>query len=148
VSHRRKAGRQRRRERRRERPPAGLVPPTGPATVPRRQAGTDVSWLGLAGALLGALPLAAIGIDVLVEPPEAGRWVAAFPLAMSAVYLPAAWASLRPTARRQTIQRAVAAASIVIVLGGLPLFGSPFAVVLLPATALLAIASGVLFSRK
>ncbi|MBI2912426.1 MAG: hypothetical protein HYY03_00720 [Chloroflexi bacterium] len=147
MSQRRKTGRQRRRERRRERPAAGLAPPAGPATAPRRQARANVSWLGLAGALLGVPPLAAIGVGALVEPPEKGRWLAAVPLAMSAVYLPAAWASVWPTGRRQLIQRVVAAASIVVVLAGLPLFGPPIAALLLPATALLAIAGGVLLRR-
>ncbi len=106
-----------------------------------------VSWLGLAGALLGVLPLAAIGVDLLVEPPEAGRWLAALPLAMSGVYLPAVWASLSATPQRRAIQRGVVAASIAMVLVGLPFFGAPFAVLLLPATGLLAVASGLVFGR-
>lgn len=105
------------------------------------------SWLGLAGGLAGALPLAALGIEILLDPPEAGRWPAAFLLAMSAVYLLAVWASLRATPRRQAVLRGVVIASIAVVLLGLPFFGAPFAVVLLPATALLAIASGLVFGR-
>jgi len=106
-----------------------------------------ISWLGLAGGLAGALPLSALAVEVLVDPPEAGRWLAAVPLAMSAVYLPAVWAALTPTPRRRAVQRGVVAASIAMVLVGLPFFGAPFAVVLLPATSLLAIASGLVFGR-
>ncbi len=97
--------------------------------------------------MAGGTPLAALGIEVLVDPPEAGRWPAAILLSMAVVYLPAVWASVAPTPRRRAIQRSVVAASIAMVLVGLPFFGAPFAVVLLPATGLLAVASGLVFGR-
>lgn len=106
-----------------------------------------ISWLGLAGGLAGALPLAALGIELLLDPPEVGRWPAAPLLAMSAVYLLAVWASVSATPRRRAVLRGVVVASIAMVLAGLPFFGAPFAVVLLPATGLLAIASGLVFGR-
>ncbi|HEU4758937.1 MAG TPA: hypothetical protein VFT91_03040 [Dehalococcoidia bacterium] len=84
---------------------------------------------------------------MLVDPPEAGRWPAALLLTMAAVYLPAVWASVSDTPRRRAIQRGVVAASIAMVLVGLPFFGAPFAVVLMPATGLLAVASGLVWGR-
>ena len=92
-------------------------------------------------------PLAAVGIESLVDPPEAGRGLALLPLAMAAVYLPAIWASASATPRRQAVLRGVVAASIAMVLASLPFFGATLAVVLAPATVLLAIAAGLVFRR-
>ncbi len=117
------------------------------AARPKPGGAIGISWLGLAGGVIGVLPLAALAVEVLVDPPETGRWPAAVLLAMSAVYLPAVWVSLSATPLRRRVQRGVVAASIVMVAAGLPLFGAPLAVLLMPATALLAIASGLVFSR-
>ncbi len=99
------------------------------------------------GGLLGAGPLGALGIELLLDPLEGGRWIGVMLLVMASVYLLAIWASVRPTPKRRAIQRGVVVASMVMVLVGLPIFGAPFAVLLMPATALLAIASGLVFGR-
>ena len=82
-------------------------PPTKPVEAP-----PGVSWTGLIGGLLGLGPMAAVGIEFLVDPPDEGRALAAVPLAMSVVYLPAIWASVSATPRRRAVLRGVVAASI------------------------------------
>ncbi len=98
------------------------------------------------GGLLGAVPLGALGIERLLDPPGAGRGIWVVLLAMASVYLPAIWVSVRPTPKRRAVQRGVVVASMVMVLVG-SIFGAQFAVLLLPATALLAVASGLVFRR-
>jgi len=93
------------------------------------------------------VPLAAIAVAVLADPPEAGSALAAVPLAMSVVYLPAIWASVSATPRRRAVLRGVVAASIAMVFVSLPFLGATLAVALVPATALLAIAAGLVFGR-
>ena len=92
---------------------------------------------------MGFVPMAALGIELLLD----GRALAAVPLAMSAIYLPAIGASARATVRRRAVLRAVVTASIVMVFVSLPFLGPTLAVVLVPATALLAIAGGLIFGR-
>jgi len=114
-----------------------------PPATKRAEATQGVSWLGLIGALMGFVPMAALGIEFLLD----GRALAAVPLAMSAIYLPAIGASARATLRRRAVLRGVVAASIVVVFVSLPFLGATLAVVLMPATALLAVASGLIFQR-
>jgi hypothetical protein len=66
---------------------------------------------------------------------------------MSIVYPPAIWASVSATPRRRAILRVVVAASIAMVFVSRPFMGLTLAVVLVPATALLAIAAGLVFGR-
>jgi hypothetical protein len=87
-------------------------------------------------------PLIAVGIEFLVNPPDEGRALAALPLAMSVVYLPAIWASVKATTRRRAVLRGVVAASIAMVFVSLPFLGATLAVALIPATALLWLALG------
>ncbi len=103
--------------------------------------------MGLIGGLLGLGPMAAVGIEFLIDPPDEGRALAAVPLAMSVVYLPAIWASVSATPRRRAILRGVVAASIAMVFVSLPFLGLTLAIVLVPATALLAIAARLVFGR-
>jgi len=91
--------------------------------------------------------MAAVGIEFLVDPPDEGRALAAMPLAMSVVYLPAIWASVSATPRRRAVLRGVVAVSIAMVFVSLPFLGATLAVVLVPATALLAIAGRLMFGR-
>ncbi len=91
--------------------------------------------------------MAAVGFEFLIYPPDQGRALAAVPLAMSAVYPPAIWASVSATPRRRAILRGVVAASIAMVFVSLPFMGLTLAVVLVPSTALLAIAAGLVFGR-
>ncbi len=99
--------------------------------------------MGLIGGLMGIVPMAALGVEILLEPPEIGRPFAAVPLLMAALYLPAAWASLARTERRKAILRGTLIASLVLPFTGSFLFRSVIPLlVLAPATALLWLALG------
>ncbi len=114
-----------------------------PPPARQAEATQGISWLGLIGALMGFLPMTALGIEFLLD----GRALAAVPLAMSAIYLPAIWASTGATPRRRAVLRGVVAASIAMVFVSLPFLGPTLAITLVPATALLAVASGLVFER-
>jgi hypothetical protein len=92
---------------------------------------------------MGFAPMAALGIEFLLD----GRALAAVPLAMSAIYLPAIAVSARTTLRRRAVLRGVVAASIAMLFVSLPFLGPTLAVALVPATALLAVAGGLIFER-
>jgi len=92
--------------------------------------------------MLGFAPMLAIAIGVLIDPGEAHRAIAAVPLMMAALYIPAAWASLAATDQRQAILRGSAAASIIMAFAGAALLGPPAFLALLPATLMLWLASG------
>jgi hypothetical protein len=96
----------------------------------------------LIGGLLGFAPLAAIAAGVLVDPPEIGRPFAAVPAVMAALYLPAVWASVARTERRQPILRGSVFVSLVLAFGGGFLISFVVLAVLAPATVLLWLASG------
>jgi hypothetical protein len=91
--------------------------------------------------------MSALALEILLEPPEVGRPFAAVPLLMSAIYVPAVWASVVPTERRQAILRGSLVASIVLALTGGLFLGPVIMIVLAPATMLLAIAGRLVFSR-
>jgi hypothetical protein len=101
-----------------------------------------VSWTGLVGGLLGCAPLALIAVAVLADPPEIGRPFAAVPALMAGLYLPAVWASVAPTERRQPILTGSVVVSLVLAFGGSFIFGLLALMVLAPATVLLWLASG------
>lgn len=83
------------------------------------------------------------GIGILLKPPEdVARAIAAVPLMMAALYLPAAWASFAATDRRRAVLRGSAAASIIMAFAGGALLGPVIFLALLPATVLLWLASG------
>ena len=92
---------------------------------------------------MGFVPMTALGIEFLLD----GRALAAVPLVMSAIYLPAIVASTRVTPRRRAVLRGVVAASIAMVFVSLPFLGPTLAVVLVPATALLAVSAGLVLER-
>lgn len=142
VARRRRA-QQRRRKERRAKPDAEerLVTPP-PAPVKRTETAQGVSWLGLIGALMGLAPMLLIASAVLEDPPEVGRALAIAPLLMALAYLPAVWASVARTERRQPILRGSVVVSLIVVLAGSFVFGFPVLVALAPATALLWLASG------
>lgn len=94
------------------------------------------------GGLLGFAPLAAIAIAALMDPPEIGRPFAAVPALMAALYLPAVWASVARTERRQAILRGSVFVSLVLAFGGGFLISFVVLMVLAPATVLLWLASG------
>lgn len=91
--------------------------------------------------------MAALALEILIDPPEVGRPFAAVPLLMAAIYVPAVWASVVQTGRRQVVLRGSLAASLVFAFTGSALFGPVILIVLLPATALLGIAGRLVFSR-
>lgn len=103
--------------------------------------------MGLIGGLIGFAPMLALGVELLADPPEAGRALAIVPLVMAAIYVPAVWASLAHTERRRDILRASVIASLVLAFLGSVIFGFALLVLLMPATALLAIAGRLVFSR-
>ncbi len=78
----------------------------------------------------------------MADPPEIGRPFAAVPALMAALYLPAVWASMARTERRQPILRGSVFVSLVLAFGGSFLFGLVALMVLAPATVLLWLASG------
>jgi hypothetical protein len=79
---------------------------------------------------------------VLTDPPEIGRLFAAAPALMAALYLPAVWASVARTERRQPILTGSVVVSLVLAFGGSFLLGFFALMVLAPATGLLWLASG------
>ena len=86
--------------------------------------------------------MSALAFDLLAAPPEVGRVLAAVPLVMAALYLPSLWASVARTGSRQSVLRASVGASLAMAFTGSFVFGFFILIVLLPATALLWLASG------
>jgi hypothetical protein len=87
--------------------------------------------------------MTALAVEILTDPPEIGRPLAAVPLLMAAVYVPAVWASVAQTERRQAILRGSLIASLVLPFTGSFIFGSVIPLlVLAPATVLLWLALG------
>jgi len=84
----------------------------------------------------------AVAAGVLVDPGEANRALAAVPLLMAALFIPAAWASLVSTDRRRAVLRGSVLASIVMAFAGGALLGAAVFLALLPATVLLWLATG------
>ena len=136
-----KKNRRRRRERRSTTRPGGPPAPTAAPPILAR-ARRDISWAGLLGALLGFAPMLAIATGVLVDPGEASRAIAAVPLLMAALFIPAAWASIAETDLRRAILRGSAAATIIMAFAGGALLGPVVFLTLLPATVLLWMATG------
>ena len=93
---------------------------------------------------MGIGPMAALAVEILIDPPpEVGRPFATLPLLMGAIYLPAVWASLVHTERRQAILRGSLLASLVLPFAGSFIFRSVIPLlVLAPATVLLWLALG------
>ncbi len=96
---------------------------------------------------MGIGPMAIIASAVLENPTEIGREFAVVALLMALVYTPAVWASVARTERRRDILRGSVIASLVMAFAGSALFGFVVLVLLMPATALLAIAGRLVFSR-
>ncbi len=79
---------------------------------------------------------------MLADPPEIGRPFAAVPALMAALYLPAVWASVTRTERRQLILRVSLYVSLMLAFGSSIGFGFIIMMALAPATVLLWLASG------
>ena len=98
------------------------------------------------GGLSGALSMAAIAVVVLIDPGEGERWWAGIFAVMALSFVPAVWASVAATPRRQPIQKAttigcLAAAFLLSFIAR----QIGFAVILALPTALLATAAGLVF---
>lgn len=94
---------------------------------------------------MGFAPMSLLAGIVLVDPGDASRtWALLFALP-GAGFLPALWASIRPTPNRERIQRATVIGCLLLAFASTFLVGLIVAVVLMPATALLAIAAGLIF---
>lgn len=101
--------------------------------------------MGLLGGLAGAVPLAALAVAVLIDPGEGTRWWSLIFAALSLGFLPAVWASVVETPRRQAIQKAVVVGCLAVAFTGTVLFGVGVAILLALPTTLLAIAAGLVF---
>ena len=130
------------RRRKRERSKGRDSLPAAPPPAKRVETASGISWTGLAGALLGFAPMLAIAVGVLIDPGEANRAIAAVPLLIATLYIPAAWASVAATEQRRAVLRGSAAASIIMAFAGAALLGPPAFLALLPATVFLWLASG------
>lgn len=87
--------------------------------------------------------MAALAVEILSDPPEIGRPFAIVPLLMASVYLPAVWASVAQTERRDTILRGSLVASLVLPFAAGFIFRSIIPLLALaPATVLLWLALG------
>ena len=106
-----------------------------------------ISLLFVTGAVLGVLllVLAAIAVVVMIDPGRGERWWAAIFAALALFFVPAVWASVAATTRRQSIQKATTAGCIVLAALGILSFGMGFAVILALPTALLGTAAGLVF---
>jgi hypothetical protein len=146
---RRRAARRRHRAERREREP-GETPPA-PAAQSRQAGGPwyrDISWTGLIGGVTGVLALGQAAVYIIVVNSEDVSTLWAIPIfAAAAVYLPAAWVSVRPNPNRRTVYRTVLAVTLVFMVVGAIVFDPAFFGLLLVPSSLLAIAAGLLFNR-
>ena len=93
------------------------------------------------------LPLGLIGVGIMIDPGDAPRtWAPIFWLAASG-FAPAIWLSIRPSEYRRSVQRATVVGSMLAAfIGSFVLL--PMTLILMPGTALLAIASGLIFQRS
>jgi len=98
-----------------------------------------ISWTGLTGALLGLVPLFALGTYLLFfQPPEAHPVPELILLMMGALYLPALWASVAPTPIRRTVLLATSLLVLVLSLAFLSgFFGLTILVFIVPPALLL-----------
>jgi hypothetical protein len=141
--------RRHRAERRERDTTAAPAPVSAPATPPTPARGPwyrDVSWTGLIGGISGALALGQAAVYIVVVNSEDVSTLWAIPIfAAAAVYLPAAWVSVRPNPNRRTVYRTVLAVTLVFMVVGAIVFDPAFFGLLLIPSSLLAIASGLLF---
>jgi hypothetical protein len=145
---RRRAARRRHRAERRERDPDAAQPaPVGPQ--PRQPAEPwyrEISLTGLIGGVTGALALGQAAVYILVVNTEDVSELWAIPIfAAAAVYIPAAWVSVRPHPNRRTVYRTVLAITLVFMVIGAIVFDPAFFGLLLVPSSMLAIAAGMLF---
>jgi hypothetical protein len=145
---RRRQTRRRHREARRERDPAAATRAVSQPPAANQPWYKDISWTGLIGGVTGALALGQAGVFILVVNSEDVSTLWAIPIfAAAAVYLPAAWVSLRPNPKRRVVYRTVLGITLVFMVVGAVAFDPAFFGLLLIPSSLLAIAAGMLFSR-
>jgi len=97
---------------------------------------------------MGSGAMALIAIGVLIDPGSGSRWWSLLFVFPAIGFLPALRASVRPSANRQRVQRATVIGCLMLVVVSSVMLGGAgllIAFVLMPATALLAIAAGLIF---
>lgn len=148
----RKEKRREKRQERRERSPEERAQARDAAEAPdtheERPAPIGVSWTGFAGSGFGVLSMGALAVIVLADPGEASRtWSLLFGLP-AVGFLPALWASISPTPARMQVLRATVVGCLLLAFVSSFLLGLIMAVVLMPPTALLAVAAGLIFQGR
>lgn len=118
-----------------------VIAPSAAAAKREEPQQPAVSWAGLVGAALGAGPMAALAIELAVDPGRTDRALALAPGVMAAVYVPAVWASVTKTELRQRVLQGTLVASLVIAFVGAVFLGPVHLLVLAPATVLLWLAT-------
>jgi hypothetical protein len=87
--------------------------------------------------------MTALAVEILLGRQDIGRSFAAVPLLVASIYLPAVWASVAQTERRDSILRGSLIASLVLPFAGSFILRSVIPLlVLTPATVLLWLALG------
>lgn len=94
------------------------------------------------------LPLAALGVEFLFDPPSAGVWLGIVLLGLAATFLPAVWVCVRPAPARRTVLRAETVWCLLLALAGSLLVDATLAVLLTVPTLLLALAAGLIFQTS
>ena len=152
MPRRRRNRRQRleRQEQREEAKAAGVPVSEEPAPSPEPAADSGISFTGAAGALLGAGMFFALATDLLIDPGDVSRLAAIAWAFIGLCFLPAIWVSVvRNHPRRRGILRITTVAVMVLAMLSMLLgLGLSLAVLLAPATALLAIGAGFIFQRS
>ena len=144
---RRREARRRHREERKRRLPEERQAAKAPGPTARLASERNISWMGLAGGVLGALLLAQAAVYNLIS--DDGTTFAAATLAvLASAYLPAVWASVVDTPRRQAVLRGVLAVTLVFVVAGVLFVDAAFATLLIVPSTLLAIAAGLVFQGR
>lgn len=109
--------------------------------------GAGRSWTGIIGAGLGILAMGGIGLTLLIETSEdVSRWAGVPFLLLAAGFGPALWVSARPSRIRQRVLRATVIGCLLTAFASTFVFTTAaIAVMLMPSSALLAIAAGLIF---
>lgn len=94
--------------------------------------------------------MGALGLSVLIEPSEDVSRLAGIPFVLlGAGFVPALWVSLRPSPIRRLVLRTTVIGCLLTAFGSTIVFTTAsIAVILMPSSALLAIAAGLIFQGR